>query len=126
MQSLGNRSKTNKGAVVPVVWYLLNLLAMPVIGFAVLVWLYSRSANEDRVRRAHTRASLYMSIIGAVLIGSGVAIAYSVFGSTGNFWTFALVWAIVLHTSFVLWGMISLAMAMGDKPPYFFGASRQA
>ncbi|WP_348680759.1 hypothetical protein [Marinobacter nauticus] len=36
-----------------------------------------------------------------------------------SFWTYAIVWAVVLHTSFVLWGMIALAQAIGNKPPMF-------
>tara|TARA_R110000823_G_scaffold230255_5_gene357165 strand:- start:11481 stop:11804 length:324 start_codon:yes stop_codon:yes gene_type:complete len=102
-----------------VVWYLLNLLALPVIGFAVLVWLFIRSEQAPALRRAHTRAALYMSIIGAAVIFFGVGVFWLLYGNTGNFWTGAIVWAIVLHTSFVLWGMIALAQAIGDKPPYF-------
>jgi hypothetical protein len=115
----GSQSKASSGAVVPVIWYLLNLLALPVIGFAVLVWLFMGSDQAPALRRAHTRAALIMSITGAVLIFSGVGVFWLLFGNTGNFWTGAIVWAIVLHTSFVLWGIISLAQAVSDKPPYF-------
>lgn len=115
----GGQAKVSSGAVVPVIWYLLNLLALPVIGFGVLVWLYLRSAEMPALKRAHVRAAFYMSILGAILIFSGVAGFWLAFGHTGNFWTGAIVWAIVLHTSFVLWGMIALAQAIGDKPPYF-------
>ncbi|GGC60922.1 hypothetical protein [Marinobacter halophilus] len=107
------------GAIAPVAWYLLNLLALPVIGFAVLVWAAMNSDGSNPLRRAHARAGVYMSILGALLISSGVAISWLAFGNTGNFWSFAIVWAIVMHTSFVLWGMVSLAQAIGDKPPYF-------
>ncbi|MFC4259266.1 hypothetical protein ACFOZ5_09525 [Marinobacter lacisalsi] len=113
------QSKASSGAVVPVIWYLLNLLALPVIGFAVLLWLYLHSADMPELRRMHARATFYMSIIGAVLIFGGVGAFWLAFGHTGNFWTGAIVWAIVLHTSFVLWGMIALAQAIGEKPPYF-------
>ncbi len=40
MQYSGGRKTAASGAVVPVVWYLLNLLVVPLVGFAVLVWLY--------------------------------------------------------------------------------------
>ncbi len=115
----GSQSKASSGAVVPVIWYLLNLLALPVIGFAVLVWLFMGSDQAPSLRRAHTRAAVFMSMIGAVVIFSGVGAFWLLFGNTGNFWTGAIVWAIVLHTSFVLWGIISLAQAVSDKPPYF-------
>ncbi|HEY9120451.1 MAG TPA: hypothetical protein VIN33_11880 [Marinobacter sp.] len=115
----GSPTKDSSGAVVPVVWYLLNLLALPVIGFAVLLWLFMNSDQAPTIRRAHVRATFYMSIIGAVLIFSGVGMFWLLFGNTGNFWSGAIVWAIVLHTSFVLWGMIALAQAIGGKPPYF-------
>ncbi|WP_303288150.1 hypothetical protein [Marinobacter sp. SS8-8] len=119
MRYSGGQAKASSGAVVPVVWYLLNLLALPVIGFAVLVWLFIRSEQAPALRRAHTRAALYMSIIGAAVTFFGVGVFWLLYGNTGNFWTGAIVWAIVLHTSFVLWGMIALAQAIGDKPPYF-------
>lgn len=113
------QTKASSGAVVPVIWYLLNLLVVPVIGFAVLLWFYLQSADMPELRRMFARATFYMSIIGAVLIFGGVGGFWLAFGHTGNFWTGAIVWAIVLHTSFVLWGMIALAQAIGEKPPYF-------
>ncbi|KAA1175930.1 hypothetical protein FWJ25_02010 [Marinobacter salinexigens] len=119
MRYSGGREKAASGAVVPVVWYLLNLLVIPVIGFAVLAWLYIHRSENGELRQAHTQAAFFMSVIGALLIGAGVALPWLAFGNTGHFWTFALVWAIVLHTGFVLWGMVSLAFAMSDKPPLF-------
>ena len=119
MRYSGGRETVASGAVVPVIWYLLNLLVMPVIGFAILAWLFARSAGVNAARRAHTRASMFMSVIGASLIGAGVLVAWLLFGNTGNFWVFALVWAIVLHTGFVLWGIIALAQAMSGRNPYF-------
>lgn len=115
----GSQAKARSGAVAPVVWYLLNLLALPVISFAVLVWLFLSSAKASDLRRAHARAAVFMSLIGALAIFSGVGLFWVAFGNTGNFWTAAIVWVIVLHTSFVLWGIISLARAVNDKPPYF-------
>ncbi|MGF2733929.1 hypothetical protein [Marinobacter sp. DUT-1] len=119
MQYSGGREKVASGAVIPVIWYLLNLLAIPVIGFAVLVWLYLHGEDDHILRRAHARAALIMSVVGAVLISSGVGVAWLALGNTGHFWTFSLVWAIVLHTGFVLWGMVALAQAMADKKPLF-------
>jgi len=114
-----NPKTETAGAYVPVVWYLLNLLALPIIGFVVLLMISMNARPEQVVRRAHAKAGVYMSILGAILIGSGVGIAWLLLGNTGNFWTWAIVWAIVLHTSFVLWGMIALAQAIGGKLPYF-------
>ena len=107
------------GAITPVLCYLVNLLGLPVIGFLPLAWLYLRSSTMPALRRAHVRAAFYMSIIGFVLISGGVAGFWLAFGHTGSFWSGAIVYIIVLHTSFVLWGMIALAQAIGDKPPYF-------
>lgn len=114
-----NQKKASSGAVVPVAWYLLNLLALPVIGFAVLLWVFLRSENAAPLRKMYAKAAVCMSLLGAALIGGGVAVCWLTFGNTGNFWTSAIVWSIVLHTSFVLWGIISLAQAVSDKPPYF-------
>lgn len=115
----GAQTKSASGAVVPAIWYLVNLLVMPVIGFVVLLWMFIGSSGVNELRRAHTRAALYMSLIGFVLISSGVAVSWVFFADLGHFGTFALVWAIALHTGFVLWGMVSLAQAMSEKRPYF-------
>src|SRR5690554_2161918 len=115
----GARKKAASGAIVPVVWYLLNLLAMPIIGFLALLWLFINSSEVNEVRRAHTRAAMFMSLIGFTLISSGIAISWVLFDDVGHFGTFAIVWAIALHTGFVLWGMISLAQAMSGKMPVF-------
>ena len=120
----GSQMKTSSGAVVPVAWYLLNLLLLPFVGFAALLWVYLRSENASSLRKLHAKAAVCMSLLGAALIGGGVAVFWLVFGNTGNFWISAIVWSIVLHTSFVLWGMIARAQAIGDKPPYFPRRSR--
>lgn len=119
MQYSGAQTKAASGAVVPVIWYLLNLLALPVIGFVILLWMYMGSSGVNELRRAHTRAALYMSLIGFIAISSGVLFSWTFFTDVGHFGTFALVWAIALHTGFVLWGMVSLAQAMSDKRPVF-------
>lgn len=119
MQYSGAQTKPASGAVVPVIWYLLNLLVLPVIGFVILLWMSIRPSGANELRRAHTRAAFYMSVIGFVLISSGVAFSWMFFADVGHFGTFALVWAIALHTGFVLWGMVSLAQAMSDKKPLF-------
>ncbi|MDO6443037.1 MULTISPECIES: hypothetical protein [unclassified Marinobacter] len=115
----GAQKKTASGAVIPIIWYLLNLLAIPIIGFVVLLWLFIKSPETNELRRAHTRAALFMSLLGFVLISSGIALSWIFFSDVGYFGTFALVWAIALHTGFVLWGMVSLAQAMSDKKPLF-------
>ena len=107
------------GAIAPVIWYLLNLLALPIIGFVVLLTIAMKSGDAHALRRGHSKAAVYMSILGAMLISSGVAVCWLIYGNTGLFWTYAIVWAVVLHTSFVLWGMIALAQAIGNKPPMF-------
>lgn len=119
MQYSGARTKPASGAFVPIVWYLLNLLATPVIGFCVLLWMTVTGTGTNELRRAHTRAALYMSLIGFTLISTGIALSWLFVGDMGYFWTIALVWAIAVHTGFVLWGMISLAQAISDKRPLF-------
>lgn len=115
-----DRQKTEDSqAITPVIWYLLNLLALPVIGFLVLLRIAMQSTEKNSLRRAHSRAGVFMSVLGALSISSVVLLCWLVFGNTGLFWVYAITCAIVLHTSFVLWGMISLAQAIGHKAPYF-------
>jgi len=84
------------GAIAPVIWYLLNLLALPIIGFVVLLTIAMKSGDAHALRRAHSKAAVYMSILGAMLISSGVAVCWFIYGNTGLFWTYAIVWAVVL------------------------------
>lgn len=121
MRSSALHNKNAPKPVQPAIWYLVNLLLLPLIGFAVLLVLYFKSASADAIYRAHAKAAVYMSVIGAVLIGGVVGALYGIYGNSGEFWSMGLVWAIVLHTSFVLWGMVSLARAMNHQPPDFPG-----
>ncbi len=66
----GSQMKTSSGAVVPVAWYLLNLLLLPFVGFAALLWVYLRSENASSLRKLHAKAAVCMSLLGAALIGA--------------------------------------------------------
>ncbi|MFE8070374.1 hypothetical protein QQM79_04890 [Marinobacteraceae bacterium S3BR75-40.1] len=119
MPSSVARNKTGPSPVTPVIWYLINLLMLPFIGFAVVAWLYFRSGGASSVYRAHAQATLYMSLLGAIFIFTGEGILLTLFGNTGHFWSWGIVWAIVLHTAFVLWGLLALARALNRQPPDF-------
>ena len=48
----GSPKSESPGAIAPVIWYLLNLLALPVIGFIVLLTIAMKSGDAHALRRA--------------------------------------------------------------------------
>src|SRR5690606_41264013 len=79
----GSRKNESPGAIAPIAWYLLNLLALPIIGFGVLLWMFLKSGEASALRRAHSKAAGCMSVLGADLIGSGGGFLWVLCGIMG-------------------------------------------
>jgi uncharacterized Tic20 family protein len=97
--------------------YLANLLLLPVLSFAALVWLYLR---QDRatppLARAHLAQTLAASLwAGVLLVGVNVAILL-VGGYDGpNTWMVVIVYFTVFHSTLVVLGILGLAKAMAGQ-----------
>ncbi len=104
--------------------YLLNLLAVPGIALIVLLYLAWRHRHsEDRLGRCHLRqASIVTGWFCLIVVGGGLLLWLSVGASPAGL-SMTLLYLIVMHTSFVLLGMIGLAKALSGK--HFHPGRRQ-
>lgn len=94
--------------------YLLNLLALPGIAFAVLAWLWLRRAELPWLARCHLRQTVSASLwaLGMLLGFNGLVLWW--FGAeVPATWLFVLLYFLTVHSALVLCGMLGLARAMG-------------
>ncbi|MCP5160784.1 MAG: hypothetical protein H6999_08005 [Hahellaceae bacterium] len=102
-------------------WYLVNLLLLPGIAFLVLFRLYLRhgSGNPAGLGVNHVRQAFWMSILGGslVLLGSGGILL--LMGNSPDMWATLIVYFTIVHSSFVMWGVLALAWAMAGKSVLF-------
>jgi hypothetical protein len=98
-------------------WYLCNLLVLPGISFLFLLRLFLRHGNGDRSALAtnHIRQTFFMSLLGGGLVSTGCVSLYLLLGNTPNGWMWVIMYFTLVHTSFVLWGLIGLAWAVAKK-----------
>ncbi len=68
---------------------------------------------------AHTRAAFWLSILGGGSVFGGCLCLYLMMGSTEQAWPVIILYFIMMHTVFVMWGMFNLARAMADRLPIF-------
>ena len=93
--------------------FLINLLLLPGIGFALLVALYfgSRGGNCP-LSRNHLSQTMGVSVLGAMLVVT-VAALYVLLGGFGTYTrTLAIVYVIGIHLTLVWMGAIGLARAI--------------
>jgi hypothetical protein len=97
--------------------YLANLLLLPVLSFAALVWLYLGQDRETPpLARAHLAQTLAASVwAGVLLVGVNVVILL-VGGYDGpNTWMVVIVYFTVFHSTLVMLGILGLAKAMAGQ-----------
>jgi hypothetical protein len=97
--------------------YLANLLLLPVLSFAALVWLYLGQDRETPpLARAHLGQTLAASVwAGVLLVGVNVVILL-VGGYDGpNTWMVVIVYFTVFHSTLVMLGILGLAKAMAGQ-----------
>lgn len=97
--------------------YLVNLLLAPVIGFALLVWLWWREqGGRSDLTRCHLGQTVRVSIWGAVLLVLSLG-AILAFGGLSAAWTWVavIIYFTCVHTTLVLLGMVGLAHAMAGR-----------
>jgi hypothetical protein len=97
--------------------YLANLLLLPVLSFAALVWLYLGQDRETApLARAHLAQTLAASVwAGVLLVGVNVVILL-VGGYDGpNTWMVVIVYFTVFHSTLVMLGILGLAKAMAGQ-----------
>jgi len=111
-QSLANQAEA---------WYLCNLLVLPGISFAFLARLFIKHGGGDRSSLAtnHIRQTFFMSLLGGGLVFSGCIGLYLWLGDTPNGWMWIIMYFTLVHTSFVMWGILGLAWSLAKKPILF-------
>jgi hypothetical protein len=68
---------------------------------------------------AHSRAAFWLSIVGGSCVFGGCLFLYFMVGVGAQAWPIIIVYFIMMHTVFVMWGMLNLARAMADRLPIF-------
>jgi len=74
--------------------------------------------SQTELDQSHFRAAFWLSIIGGTGVIGGSSLIYFFMQST-TAWPLIIVYFTIMHTSFVMWGMVNLAQAMSSRLPYF-------
>lgn len=104
-------------------WYLINLLLLPGIGLLVLLYYRARFQRLETTRLARdaVQKSIIMSLLGGALILLGCGSMLLIGGNTGATWMTLILYFTVLHSIFVLWGILGLARVMAGKRVSYWG-----
>ncbi len=98
--------------------YLVNLLLLPGLAYLLLVWLYqrNRSREDQPLGNIHLYEALNASTWAGVLLFSTLLILWIGGTDTANTWVYAIIYFTLVHSSFVLLGVLALANAFSNKP----------
>lgn len=77
------------------------------------------SVSQTELDQSHSRVALWLSVIGGTAVMGGCSFIYLAMESTAQAWPMIILYFTIMHTSFVLWGMVNLAQAMSSRLPYF-------
>ena len=97
--------------------FLLNLLALPGLAFAILAGLWFRFRHDaPPLARQHLRHAFVVSLWGGVLIvvcSAGILLA----GGLHEQWTWVvlILYFTCIHSTLILLGMVALVKAMGGQ-----------
>ncbi len=107
------------------VWYLVNLLVLPGIGFLMVVWYYFsyRSGGVSKFALSHARGALMASLIGGASIVMGCLGLFFLVSDPQNAWPLIILYFTIMHSTFILWGILNVARAMAGKSMAPFGVN---
>ncbi len=77
------------------------------------------NVSQKELDQSHVRAAFWLSLIGGGSVVGGCLSIYLFMQSVSLSWPVIIVYFTILHTSFVMWGMVNLAQAMSSRLPYF-------
>lgn len=97
--------------------YLANLLLIPGIGFAILLWLWLKNRDSaPLLARQHLKQTTYVSLYGGLLIALLSAIFIGVGGLHWEWtWVIVIMYFTCIHSTLVMFGMYALAKAMAGQ-----------
>lgn len=101
--------------------YLLNLLILPGLAFAVLAYLW---ATRRRAVAPFVRTHLDSAFRGSVLAGAMLVFVTLGILLLGGFsqpgtWVFLIIYFVTAHAALVLIGVLALVRALNQQPFYF-------
>jgi len=104
-------------AVSAELFFLLNLVFLPVIGFIVLTVLYLRYRNTaPALARCHLRQTFNASIWAGIMLVlvNGLIILLGGYDSP-SVWVIVIIYLTSIHTVFIMFGTFGLTRAMNGK-----------
>jgi uncharacterized Tic20 family protein len=104
-------------AVIAESLYLVNLLLLPGIAFAALLWLWLKHKDSaPHLALQHLWQTTFVSLYGGILI-VGLSALFIAFGGLHWEWTWVLVitYFTCIHSTLVLFGMFGLSRAMAGQ-----------
>ena len=104
-------------AVSAELFFLLNLVFLPVIGFIVLTVLYLRYRNTaPALARCHLRQAFNASIWAGIMLVlvNGLIILLGGYDSP-SVWVIVIIYLTSIHTVFIMFGTFGLTRAMNGK-----------
>lgn len=118
-RSAANNADPDDGrrlAVIAESLFLANLLVVPGLAFAALLWLWRKFPDAPPLARQHLKQATFVSLWGGVLIVSFTAL-FLVLGGLHWQWTWVLVimYFTCIHSTLVMFGMFGLAKAMAGQ-----------
>jgi uncharacterized Tic20 family protein len=98
--------------------YLANLLLIPGIAFAILVWLYRKHIDRAApLAQCHLRQTLSASLWAGVLLVGANLVILALGGYRAPYtWVIVVLYFVTCHATLVLLGTLGLAKAMAGKP----------
>lgn len=114
-------------AVLAELFFLLNLVFLPVIGFIVLSVLYLRYRNTaPALAHCHLRQTFKASILAGIMLVlvNGVIILLGGYDSP-SVWIIVILYLTSIHTVFIMLGTFGLTRAMNGKHYHYPVIGRQ-
>jgi hypothetical protein len=104
-------------AVLAEALYLANLLLVPGIAFAILVWLWVRNKESaPPLASQHLKQTTFVSLYGGTLIVALSALFLAVGGLQWEWtWVVVIMYFTCVHSTLVMFGMFGLAKALAGQ-----------
>lgn len=108
--------------------YLLNLLIIPGLGFAALLWLWwRRRAEASPVEWLHLYQTVMVSFWGGLLIVTVVPLLWWLSGGDSPWtWLWVLLYFTLVHSTLILLGVLGLVKALNGQAFHYPLLGRRA
>ena len=98
--------------------FLANLLILPGLSFIALLWLFFKYKSHSAWLRVHLYRAVQLSVVVGLVVF--IPLIFILLSDEAPFQLMAmLLYFILVHTGFVLIGMLNLARSMVKKLPIF-------